>query len=105
MGAYAEPADELGGYTSMFVFVSVPIPLGGPPFLFILGFGGGVGYNRRLLVPRDPTGVPSFPLVAAIAEGGIPAGGSPMDALKATIESQLKWKVHTPAHLEQVELS
>jgi metallo-beta-lactamase family protein len=29
----------------------------------------------------------------------------PMDALKTTIESQLKWKVHTPAHLEQVELS
>ena len=29
----------------------------------------------------------------------------PMDALKATIESQLKWRVHTPAHLEQVEIS
>lgn len=29
----------------------------------------------------------------------------PMDALKATVESQLKWKVHAPAHLEQVELS
>ena len=29
----------------------------------------------------------------------------PMDALKSTIESRLQWKVHTPAHLEQVELS
>jgi metallo-beta-lactamase family protein len=29
----------------------------------------------------------------------------PMDALKATIESQLNWQVHTPAHLEQVEIS
>ncbi len=29
----------------------------------------------------------------------------PMDALKATLESQLKWKVHAPTHLEQVELS
>ena len=29
----------------------------------------------------------------------------PMDALKATIESRLKWKVHAPTHLEQVELS
>jgi metallo-beta-lactamase family protein len=28
----------------------------------------------------------------------------PMDALKATIESQLKWKVMTPSHLEQVDL-
>jgi metallo-beta-lactamase family protein len=30
---------------------------------------------------------------------------APMDALKATIESRLQWNVHTPAHLEQVELS
>ena len=29
----------------------------------------------------------------------------PMDALKATIESRLGWRVHTPQHLEQVELS
>ncbi len=29
----------------------------------------------------------------------------PMDALKSTIESRLHWKVHAPAHLEQVELS
>ena len=29
----------------------------------------------------------------------------PMDALKATLESQLKWNVHAPTHLEQVELS
>jgi metallo-beta-lactamase family protein len=29
----------------------------------------------------------------------------PMDALKATLESQLHWNVHAPAHLEQVELS
>lgn len=29
----------------------------------------------------------------------------PMDALKATLESQLKWTVHAPTHLEQVELS
>ena len=29
---------------------------------------------------------------------------APMDALKATLESQLKWTVHAPNHLEQVEL-
>ena len=29
----------------------------------------------------------------------------PMDALRSTIESRLQWNVHTPAHLEQVELS
>jgi metallo-beta-lactamase family protein len=30
---------------------------------------------------------------------------APMDTLKSTIESRLQWKVHAPAHLEQVELS
>ncbi len=29
----------------------------------------------------------------------------PMDALKVRLASQLKWNVHAPAHLEQVELS
>jgi metallo-beta-lactamase family protein len=29
----------------------------------------------------------------------------PMDALKSTIESRLHWNVHTPQHLEEVELS
>jgi metallo-beta-lactamase family protein len=29
----------------------------------------------------------------------------PMDTLKATIESRMHWKVYTPQHLEQVELS
>ena len=29
----------------------------------------------------------------------------PMQALKTTIESKLRWNVHMPDHLEQVELS
>jgi metallo-beta-lactamase family protein len=29
----------------------------------------------------------------------------PMDALKATIQARLHWNVHTPEHLEEVELS
>jgi metallo-beta-lactamase family protein len=29
----------------------------------------------------------------------------PMDALKASIQQQLGWNVHTPNHLEQVDLS
>jgi metallo-beta-lactamase family protein len=29
----------------------------------------------------------------------------PMDALKAAIQSRLNWTVHTPGHLEEVELS
>ncbi|HLL00118.1 MAG TPA: DUF6603 domain-containing protein [Myxococcaceae bacterium] len=78
IGAYSRPSDALGRYTSLFVFLAVPIPLGGPPYLFVLGLAGGAGINRRLLVPRDPAAVPSFPLVAAMS-GGFP--GNPMEAL------------------------
>ena len=79
VGAYARPSDALGRYTSLFVFVSVPIPLGGPPYLFVLGLAGGAGYNRRLLVPREPTSVPAFPLVAAMESGG---QGGPLEMLE-----------------------
>jgi metallo-beta-lactamase family protein len=41
------------------------------------------------------------PRMTYLVHGEPPA----MDALKASIESKLGWKVHTPAHLEQVELS
>ncbi|MFG2054384.1 DUF6603 domain-containing protein [Micromonospora sp. NPDC048930] len=81
VGSYARPRDDLGEYTSLFVFLSVGFPLGGPPYLYVLGLGGGAGYNRKLLVPRDPQGVPAFPLVKAIDDGGFGGAGGPMGAL------------------------
>jgi large repetitive protein len=53
-------------YTSMFVFAALAAPLGGPPALFVMGIGAGIGLNRRLIVPADMTQVASFPLVAAL---------------------------------------
>ncbi|MFI7644874.1 DUF6603 domain-containing protein [Micromonospora sp. NPDC049460] len=81
VGSYARPRDDLGEYTSLFVFLSVGFPLGGPPYLYVLGLAGGAGYNRRLMVPRDPQGVPAFPLVKALDEGGFGGSGGPMGAL------------------------
>jgi large repetitive protein len=78
IGSYAEPGGGADKYTSLFVFVVLNVPLGGPPYLFITGLAGGFGYNRRLLAPSDPAAVPSFPLVAAM--DGF-AGSSPMEAL------------------------
>ena len=80
IGSYAKPIDELGEYTSFFVFVSLPIPLGGPPYFFVLGLGGGVGINRALLVPTDMNQIPSFPLVAAIDNSSF--ANDPMGALR-----------------------
>ena len=78
VGSYARPSDAQGGYTSLFVFVALDIPLGGPPFLFVLGLGGGVGINRELQVP-DISGVESFVLVAAINDDSL--ANDPMTAL------------------------
>ncbi len=80
IGSYAKPTDELGEYTSFFVFVSLPIPLGGPPYFFVLGLGGGVGINRALIVPTDLNEIPGFPLVAAIDNSGF--ANDPMGALR-----------------------
>ena len=46
----------------------VSIPLGGPPYFFVLGLAGGFGYNRDLIAPTIDE-VDSFPLVA-VATGG-----------------------------------
>jgi hypothetical protein len=53
-------------YPAFFVFAAVNGPIGGPPAFFVTGLGGGIGLNRRLVVPSDITAVPSFPLVRAM---------------------------------------
>lgn len=78
IGSYAQVGTGSDQYTSLFLFVVVNVPIGGPPYLFFTGLAGGFGYNRRLLAPSDPAAVPAFPLVAAM--DGF-AGASPMDAL------------------------
>ena len=72
IGAYARPTDTAGEYTSLFIFLAVSAPLGGPPYLFITGVAAGAGVNRRLLMPRDPAAIPGFPLVAAMTPGADP---------------------------------
>ena len=79
VGAYSRPSDAQGSYTSLFMFVSLPIPLGGPPFAFIMGLGGGFGYNRELQVPQDLNNIDSFLLVSAIDDSSL--ANDPMGAL------------------------
>lgn len=48
---------------SLFVFVNLNVPLGGPPAFFVEGLAAGFGYNRNLIIP-GPGDIGSFPLVA-----------------------------------------
>ncbi|MFC7496392.1 MULTISPECIES: DUF6603 domain-containing protein [unclassified Nocardioides] len=75
-----------GGYTalgndpSFFVFGAVNGPIGGPPAFFITGLGGGLGINRKLVVPDDPSGFPQYPFIMALDPYA--DIGNPMDRLR-----------------------
>lgn len=62
-------ATMLGSYTtvngqpSLFAFLFLEAPLGGPAFFFVTGLAGGFGYNRSLQLPAI-SGVEAYPLVA-----------------------------------------
>ncbi|MEM8641272.1 MAG: DUF6603 domain-containing protein [Cyanobacteria bacterium P01_G01_bin.54] len=78
-GAYT----VVNGHPSLFVFVLLDEPLGGPPFFFVTGLAGGFGYNRRLKIP-SLDGVKTFPLVQAATGQDNPFGSShsPTNALQ-----------------------
>jgi large repetitive protein len=70
VGAYSQPTDAQGKYTSLFVFAGIFVVVGLPPIIEIDGFGLGVGYNRELIVPDDLNQIPNFILVAALDDAG-----------------------------------
>ncbi|MGE0098893.1 MAG: DUF6603 domain-containing protein [Hydrogenophaga sp.] len=70
----------VNGDPSLFVFVVIGIPIGGPPYFFITGLAGGFGYNRGLVVPAIE-GLPQFPLVAAMSDASA-VTAAPMDFLQ-----------------------
>ncbi|HKD78093.1 MAG TPA: DUF6603 domain-containing protein [Candidatus Angelobacter sp.] len=86
VGAYSQPTDAQGKYTSLFIFAGVFIVIGLPPIIEIDGLGLGVGYNRELIVPDDMNQIPSFILVAALDDAGKFAN-DPMGELMSIRES------------------
>ena len=70
IGAY----EKFGSDPSLFIYIWVDFPLGGPPWFFIEGLAAGIGINRRLTVPGIDQ-IHTFPLVSNVI-GGSPAGGA-----------------------------
>jgi hypothetical protein len=56
-----------GGQPSLFVFVLVGAPIGGPPYFYVTGLAGGFGYNRALRTPEVDQ-VAQFPLVQGLTD-------------------------------------
>jgi hypothetical protein len=53
MGGYtpAHTADDTNIPASLFLYASLNVPLGGPPFLYVTGLAGGFGINNALILP------------------------------------------------------
>jgi hypothetical protein len=77
LGGWAPDADP----ASFFIYLSINVPLGGPPFLFVTGLAGGFGINSRLILPTiDEVG--SYPLLPAHAP---PEQATPAQTIQAVI--------------------
>lgn len=53
---------EMNGNTSLFAFLMIGTPIGGPTFFFVKGLSAGFGINRKMEIPQNIT---EFPLVRA----------------------------------------
>lgn len=86
LGSYAEFTD---GTPSLFVFVQLEAPLGGPPPFFVTGLMGGFGFNRTLVMPGQDE-VTDFPLLLLSAKppGGAGASAQGPDAVLKIMEGQ-----------------
>lgn len=82
LSAVASYAQLENGTISLFIFVDINDPLGGPPFFFVEGLMGGFGINRTLRIPTFEH-VRDFPLLAM----GAPAQGSAQDQAMATLQA------------------
>lgn len=81
IGAYA----NLNGHPSLFIYATLNMPLGGPPFFFVNGLSLGYGYNRGLVMPTIDK-VLEFPLVAeAMHPAAMPPNPGP-ETLTAELE-------------------
>lgn len=72
------------GDVTLFIFLMVSIPIGGPPYFSVTGIAGGFGFNREILLPGEIKEVRSFPFVSAALgeESVIKKGDSPGEVLK-----------------------
>lgn len=72
------------GDPSLFIFLLLNYPLGGPSIFYITGLAGGFGYNRTIILPAEVKDVKKFPFVAAaMQQGPLKKEMSPGEVLKA----------------------
>ena len=83
--AYTDPKTGRSYPSSFFLYASLEVPIGGPPFLFVTGLAGGLGVNRSLILPTIDT-LSGYILLPHNAP---PQGSSPSNTI-ATVLPQLE---------------
>jgi hypothetical protein len=83
IGSYAE-ADE----PSLFAFLQVLVPIGGPPYFFVNRLAGGFGLNRELLIPPIEE-LEAFPLITGFEDWVPSRPGASVDSAIARIDRHL----------------
>ncbi|NEO56313.1 MAG: hypothetical protein F6K54_26450 [Okeania sp. SIO3B5] len=78
IGGYANYTDS--GEFALFIYLAGDFPLGGPPFFFVTGLSGGLGYNYDLIVPPLED-LDEFPFVYQAMEGPDPIDPSNTEAI------------------------
>ncbi|MCG8476295.1 MAG: hypothetical protein MI784_12580 [Cytophagales bacterium] len=88
MGEYAKSPGK-SSFPSMFLFVDVEHPLGGPGCCFVTGLCGGFGYNSLLRFPSAKD-LYQFPLLASLNEPGSPSLPEMWNSLNSWISPEAK---------------
>lgn len=94
---YGGYADTLG-HPSLFVFLHLEAPIGGPPFFFVTGVSGGFGVNRGFKLPSfsELTTYPLLPSNPSIPTAAGLSGKSNEDKLNAMTQSLLSLAKYFP---------
>ena len=72
-GGYGQGVQDGQKFASFFAFGAVNGPIGGPPAFFLTGIGGGLGINRKLLLPVDLSHFGDFPFIKALDPAARPS--------------------------------
>ena len=90
-------SDELG-HPSLFIFLHLTAPLGGPPYFFLNGISGGFGINRSFKLPtyEQLANYPLLPTSSAIPTTGALSSQTNEQKLETMLQSLLSLAEYFP---------
>lgn len=90
-------SDELG-HPSLFIFLHLTAPIGGPPYFFVNGISGGFGINRNFVLPtfKQLSNYPLLPASSAIPTTNALSSQTNEQKLETMLQSLLNLAQYFP---------